>query len=276
MNAKDSKKSTRVIHREYKDAEGNMQTEYKDTQENIQTEYKDDKGNINTEYKNGYVDGHLADEQNQDLRVEHADKNISKGLLIGIIVTCVTGLTAGTIYFLTKLNNPQPVSIINVPNYKSNPAPIPTPPQIKVVEKPIVTIVPIPQSKTPESTVNITANPSASNPSSKPENIDVAKPPNDSNASVPKPVLVSPPNGNVTSPTLTITDSDLKSEILKQFENNLPNNQLIVEVKNGDVTVSGTATTPEQLQQIQPLLQSIQGIGKVDITAKVISKSVAK
>jgi hypothetical protein len=275
VNAKDSKKSPRVIHREYKDPQGNIRTEYKDPQGNIHTEYQDPQGNIHS-YKSGHVDGHLAEEQNQDVRESRADKNISKGVLIGVIVTCVAGLTAGTIYFLTKLNNPQPVSVINVPTYESTPAPSPPPQQVRVVEQPIVKVVPVPQTQAPGSTENITVQPSASNPSSKQESINAAKPSNNSGTSVPKPTAVSPSKGNVTSPTLTKTDSDLKTEILKQFQDNLPNNQLIVEVKNGEVTVSGTVATPEQLQQIQPLLKSIQGIGKVDMTATVASKGVAE
>ena len=263
MNANDREKLTWVIHREYKDAQGNIHTEYKDTQGNIHS------------YKNGYIDGHLAEEQSQDVRVKRADKNISKGVLIGVIVTCVVGLTAGTIYLLTKLNNPQPVSVINVPTYESTPAPSPPPQQVRVVEQPIVTIVPVPQAQAPGSKENITTEPSASNPSSKQASTNASKPSKNSDASVPKQVAVSPSNGSVT-PNLTKTDSDLKNEILKQFQNNLPNNQLIVEVKNGEVTVSGTAATPEQLQQIQPLLKSIQGIGKVNVTATVASKGVAK
>ncbi|WP_124975851.1 BON domain-containing protein [Aphanothece sacrum] len=38
---------------------------------------------------------------------------------------------------------------------------------------------------------------------------------------------------------------------MTKFNNNLFNYQLIVEVKNGEVTISGTAATPEELQQIQ-------------------------
>ncbi|WP_081980605.1 BON domain-containing protein [Neosynechococcus sphagnicola] len=65
------------------------------------------------------------------------------------------------------------------------------------------------------------------------------------------------------------TDSNLKNEIVKQFQTKFPNNQLQVEVKNGDVTVSGTATSQEQFQEIQPLLRTIQGVKKVEMTATV-------
>jgi osmotically-inducible protein OsmY len=74
---------------------------------------------------------------------------------------------------------------------------------------------------------------------------------------------------------LSPTDRDLQKEILTRFDNNLPNHQLIVEVNNGQITVSGTVATPEQLEQIEPLLKSIEGIEKVDITATVASKGTA-
>jgi hypothetical protein len=261
MKTKDSKNSSWVIYREYRDAIGNIHTEYKDTEGNIHF------------YTNGSSDSQLAE--------EYGDRNISKGLLMGVIVTCVVGLTAGTIYFLTKLNNPPPVpvSVINTTD-KATPAPSPPAPQVKIVEKPIITIVPVPQAQKSDSTVNVTANPSASNPSSKQENVNTVKPSEKSGASVPKPIVVTPKDSVTTTttttttptPTPTKTDSDLKTEILKQFQNNLANNKLTVEVKNGQVTISGTVTTPEQLQQIQPLLKSIQGIKKADVNATVASK----
>jgi osmotically-inducible protein OsmY len=59
---------------------------------------------------------------------------------------------------------------------------------------------------------------------------------------------------------------------LKQFKTSLPNHQLVVEVDNGNVTVSGMAATPEQLQRIQPVLGTIKGVGMVDITATAPAK----
>jgi hypothetical protein len=312
MNTNDNKINPKVVYREYKDSEGNIQTEYKDSEGNIHTEYTESQTNTHS-YENGYVDGNIAERQSEDVRGSHADKNTSKGLLIGVIVTCVAGLTAGTIYFLTKQNSPEPAPVVIMPISKTNPKPTPSPPQVKVVEKPVVTIVkvpvpqaqtekpvvtivkvpvpqaqtekpvvttvkvPVPQAQTDKTTVNINTNPSPSNPPSKPVAIETRKPEPIAVTPSPKPEPVeeTPTSGSnrpVVSPTLIKTDSDLKTEILKQFEDNLPNNQLIVEVKNGDVKVSGTAATPEQLQGIQPLLKSIEGIGKVEMKATVALK----
>jgi BON domain len=276
MNAKDNQKSTRLIHREYKDSEGNLCTEYKDSQGNIYTEYRDSLGNFHSD-KNGYIDGKLAEAHIQDVRVDRADKNTSKGLLIGVIVTTVVGLTTGVIYFLNDLKNPQPVSVVSVPTYKTDPKPNSTPEQVKVVEKEVVKIVqvpvpvPTPEAKSNQSTVNITVKPSESNlaPKQGNTNAPAVKPPQKPSVSAPKPAAIPSSNNNVTSATPAKTDGDLKNEILMQFKNNLPNNQLKVDVKNGAVAVSGNVETQEQMQQIQPLLNSIQGIKKLDVTASI-------
>lgn len=233
MNAKDLAKSTQVFHQEYEDAEGNTHTEYKDVQENIHSdyEYKDAQGNLHFD-ENGYIDSQLAAEEEdiQDIQESRADKNVSKEILIGVIVTCVAGLSVGAIYFLTQQNNERPIYWMNGQMgemYERNQ--VPNPPSEQVKE------------------------------------------PMEQASQAPSPAPKSATNSN-----LSKRDSDLKKEILTKLNNNLPNHQLMVEVKNGEVTVSGTVATPEQLQQIQSLLKSVEEIGKVDITATVASKDTAK
>lgn len=311
MNTQNSRKFPGVIHREYKDSDGNSYTEYKDSKGNIHTEYTEPQKNT-TAYNNGYVEGNLANEQRQDIQESRTDKNVSKGLLIGVIVTCVAGLTAGTIYFLTKHNDPEPAPVVIMPTSQTNPKATQPSPQIRVVEKPVVTIVkvPVPQDQSDKATVNITTNPPVSNPSAKPipvavipaakpipvvvtpaakplpvaviptvKPIPVAVTPAVKPIPVvvtptvkPEPIVITstaPTDTNAVNPTPIKSDRDLKTEILKEFKDNLPNNQLMVEVKNGDVMVSGTTTTLEQLQQIQPLLKSIEGIGKIELKVTV-------
>jgi hypothetical protein len=285
MNTGNNRKNPRVIYKEYTDSDGNIRTEYKDAKGNIYTEYQDALGNFHTDQQDS-INHKLADARIQDTRVDNAvaqiersDKNISKGLLIGVIVTTVAGLVAGVIYFLNDLNNPQPVPIVTIPTEKVDPNPTP----IKVVEKEVIKIVPVqvpvptpmptvkvpeaktPKAKTPETnnnpTVNnnITVKPSESSPASSTNNTPTAKP----NETKVKPVVI--PNNSVK----TKNDGDLKNEIVKTFQGNLPNHQLKVEVKNGEVIVSGNVETQEQMQQIQPLLTSIEGIKKVNVTASI-------
>ncbi|NCO75015.1 MAG: BON domain-containing protein [Cyanobacteria bacterium] len=280
MNPKDNKNFTRVIHREYTDPQGNIRTEYKDIKGNIYTEYRDSQGNFHTD-QNQSVNGKLADAHIQDVRVEHADKNISKGLLIGVIVTTVAGLIAGVIYFLNDVNNPQPISVINIPAEKPEKND-PSPPQIKVVEKEVVKIVPVevpvqtsptvvekvPEAQNNPSTVNnnITVKPSESNPPPKESSTKTpaAKPAQNPTPSPTKPVVIPLSNDNAIK-----NDGDLKNEILKQFKNNLPNNQLKVDVKTGVVIVSGNVDSQEQMQKIEPLLKSVKGIKKLEINATI-------
>lgn len=285
MNTRDNRKIPRVVYREYTDSDGNIRTEYKDAKGNIYTEYQDANGTFHTDEQNS-INHKLADARIQDARVDNAvsqidrsDKNISKGLLMGVIVTTVAGLIAGVIYFLNDLNNPQPVPIVTIPTEKVNPNSTP----IKVVEKEVVKIVPVqvpvatpvpsvkaPEAKTPEAKVpetknnptvtnNITVKPSESNPASNTNNTPVAKP----SEPMAKPVVIQ--NNSVKGKS----DSVLKNEIVKTFQGNLPNHQLKVEVKNGEVIVSGNVETQEQMQQIQPLLSSIEGIKKVNVMASI-------
>jgi hypothetical protein len=276
------KKSNKIILREYKDSQGNLHTEYKDSLGNIHNEYKDPQGNLHTNnvddpdnahsYKSGYTDGHFAQERRDEEKEVLEDDNKSKGLLIGVIVACVAGLTAGTIYFMTRDNTPPPLPVVVAPINQSSPTPTPTPPEpeVRIVEKPVVTIVPAPapQNQPNESTVNITTNPPASNPS------ETAKPsPEAPNTPTTAPVATPPPAPAPTptpAPIVAKTDNQLTSEILKHLQNNLSDNQLKVLVKDGAVTISGTVVNQEQLQQIQPLLRSIQGIKSLNITATVL------
>jgi len=263
------------LHRQYKDPEGNLHGEYTDAQGNFHTEYTDAQGNLHRQYKdpqgnihaedNGHnvlvksasdnpsrTDGYLAEERLQNARLARNDNNRVQGILIAVIVACVAGLTAGAIYFMTKQNNPEPASVMNLPIRASTQSPSPAPQQVRIIEQPVVTIVRVPQTQAPAATKTIVIQqPATANPPAQP------KTPVQSSA------------GNGTSPTLARSDSDLKAEILKQFQAKLPEHQLIVEVKGAVVTVSGTVGTPEELQRIQPLLRSIWGIDKVNMKATV-------
>lgn len=291
MNTGNNRNNPREIYREYTDSDGNIRTEYKDAKGNIYTEYHDALGNFHSDQQD-LVNSKLADARIQDARVDRevahidrADNNTSKGLLIGVIVTTVVGLTAGVLYFLNDVNDPQPVPVVTIPTERSNPNPNPNP--TTIVEKEVVKVVPVPvptpvpSAKTPETKApetkapeakapetnnnptvnnNITVKPSESNPA-KPSESNQAPSTNKTPAA--KPVVI--PNNTVKAKD----DGVLRNEILKTFQGNLPNHQLKVEVKNGEVVVSGNVETQEQMQQIQPLLTSIEGIKKVNVMASI-------
>ncbi|MGL5034943.1 MAG: hypothetical protein ACRC6M_14200, partial [Microcystaceae cyanobacterium] len=176
LNTKSSERATWVIHREYTDSQGNLYVEYKDTKGIIHTEMKNPTDNAQS-YQQGYVAGQIIEENNQDEQIsqtKRADKNISQGLLLGVIVTCVAGLSAGIIYFLVNANQPQPATIINVPRQESSPVPSPLT-VAPVAPQPVVKIVPVPQTQPREVKVNITTQPAPSKPQAKSEKVKVTK-----------------------------------------------------------------------------------------------------
>ena len=69
------------------------------------------------------------------------------------------------------------------------------------------------------------------------------------------------------------TDLQLKDEIIRKFNEQFSNSQLLVDVNQGNVKISGTVTTPEQLEKIQPLVRSMEGVKtiNVEVTLKISS-----
>jgi hypothetical protein len=242
---------------------------------------------VGREYQQGYVTGQVVEENKQDKQLnqtKQADKNISQGLLLGVIVTCVAGLGAGIIYFLVKTNLPQSATIINVPRQQNSPIPSPLP---SAAPPPVVKIVPVPQIQPREVKVNVTTQPEPSKPQAKTETVKVTKPsvkastkeisPAPSNvtnnvtnttntkpADAPKAAVT---DDNMSNPKPTRSDRDLKNEITRTFQEQFSDNKLMVEVNQTNVVVSGSVATPEQLKRIKPLLLSIQGIGNIKIVA---------
>ncbi len=66
-------------------------------------------------------------------------------------------------------------------------------------------------------------------------------------------------------------DSDLESLVRNQLEKNLPASNLTIDAEEGAVTISGTVTDQNQLSQVAPLAQSVQGVKSVDVKATVAS-----
>lgn len=64
-------------------------------------------------------------------------------------------------------------------------------------------------------------------------------------------------------------DGDLESEVRSKLEANLPASQLVVEAKDGAVTVTGTVPTQEQFDRIEPLAKEIKGVQAVNVDVEV-------
>lgn len=79
----------------------------------------------------------------------------------------------------------------------------------------------------------------------------------------------------VTDPTVESSvqenqdNSDLSKEVGKMLKENLPTSNLEVKNQEGVVTVGGTVTSQEELQQIEPLTKGVKGVKGVNVEANV-------
>lgn len=64
-------------------------------------------------------------------------------------------------------------------------------------------------------------------------------------------------------------DSDLASQVRGKLEANIPKGKLTVEAKDAAVTVSGSVTSQDQLNKIEPLARQIKGVKNVLVRAVV-------
>ena len=74
---------------------------------------------------------------------------------------------------------------------------------------------------------------------------------------------------NVTGGDAIRADGDLKSEVRSKLEVNITKGELIVEAKDGLVTVGGTVPNQKDLAKIEPLAKQIKGVKQVNVTATV-------
>ncbi|WP_414621462.1 BON domain-containing protein [Calothrix sp. CCY 0018] len=63
--------------------------------------------------------------------------------------------------------------------------------------------------------------------------------------------------------------SDLSKEVSKKLKENLPASNLEVTEQEGVVTVGGTVSSPEELQQVEPLTTGVKGVKGVNVEANV-------
>jgi hypothetical protein len=63
--------------------------------------------------------------------------------------------------------------------------------------------------------------------------------------------------------------SDLSKEVSKKLKENLPASNLEVKEEEGVVTVGGTVSSAEELQQIEPLTTDVKGVKGVNVEANV-------
>lgn len=172
--------SREISQQSYNDANGHTHTNVTRTEETV-----NNVPNPNS-YQNGYVHGRVAENHYQEeVLSERDNENASRGLLLGILLTSLAALTAGTVWFLNQRNNEvvEPVAPIVVPAPDTKPDPKP-PQQVnqppkqettiieKIKEVPVPVAVPQkqapapqPSAPAPQQNVNITVpNPASQQP----------------------------------------------------------------------------------------------------------------
>ncbi|MEM7713703.1 MAG: BON domain-containing protein [Cyanobacteria bacterium P01_A01_bin.68] len=63
--------------------------------------------------------------------------------------------------------------------------------------------------------------------------------------------------------------SDLSKEVSKKLKENLPTSNLEVKEQEGVVTVGGTVSSQEELQQVEPLTKGVKGVKGVNVEANI-------
>lgn len=66
-----------------------------------------------------------------------------------------------------------------------------------------------------------------------------------------------------------LADNDVSSLVRNELEKAIPGSQLLVESKDGVVTISGKVATEAELQKIEPTAKAVQGVKGVTVKATV-------
>ncbi|MDZ7960422.1 MAG: BON domain-containing protein [Aulosira sp. DedQUE10] len=76
---------------------------------------------------------------------------------------------------------------------------------------------------------------------------------------------------NTKTTAKTTTETTAKSLILSKLSEKIPGSKLVVEDKDGVVTVKGTVPTAADIKKIEPLVKEQKGVKSVKVEAKAAS-----
>ncbi|MUL38779.1 hypothetical protein [Gloeocapsopsis dulcis] len=173
-NPNDYKSYNRERQETHTDANGNTHTNVIRTNETLSG------ASSNVEaYREGYVQGQVSENYQEEVLAVRDNENASRGLLLGILLASLAALTAGGIWLLNQRNEPVPTNtniVVPAPNSEPSPAASPVPENRttiidRVREVPVPVPVPQQQAPAPEAPdVNITLpSPAAPVPATQPE-----------------------------------------------------------------------------------------------------------
>jgi len=150
-NPNEPKNYGREVRQEsYNDVDGHTHTHVTRTSETV-----NNVSNPNA-YSDGYVEGRVDENLYQgEVLAERDNENAGRGLLLGILLTSLAALTAGTIWYFNQRDDVDPVPTIVLPN--SQPAPSPSPEakqETTIIERtrdvPVPVVVPQQQAPAPQ------------------------------------------------------------------------------------------------------------------------------
>ncbi|MDZ8105366.1 MAG: hypothetical protein RM338_07020 [Nostoc sp. DedQUE12a] len=166
-------KNSEVSQETYTGTNGNTHTHLTRTTETV----KNNTTNPNS-YQNGYVEGRNTERRYQQANLAERDENnTTNGLLMGIIITSLSGLIIGGLWYFNQVNNAAvdnsaPVTTPAPTNSNATPTEPPQP-QTTIIERtrevPVPVPVPqqqaVPPSAPPQPDINITVPPQQPAPS---------------------------------------------------------------------------------------------------------------
>ncbi|MEJ1937706.1 BON domain-containing protein [Nostoc sp. NIES-2111] len=67
----------------------------------------------------------------------------------------------------------------------------------------------------------------------------------------------------------TKTEGDLKAAVSKKLQVGIPGNKLVVENKQGEITLKGVAKSQQEIEKAEKLIKDVKGVKSVKVEAKV-------
>lgn len=144
-NYNDRDRYNREIYPNHDDTSGDSRVPRHTTQVTDNINQRERPLPSNMAYRDGFIQGRLSENRiNSQRQWERDNDNAGRGLLIGILLTSLLGLTIGTVFMLNQRNNEANNRVPTLVVPRTNPAPAQSP-QVRerVIERDRV--VPVPQ-----------------------------------------------------------------------------------------------------------------------------------
>jgi hypothetical protein len=202
---------TNPNEREPYNREVNRET-YTDSNGNTQTHITRNTETANNRYANGYVDGRRLE---QNYQADRDNENTATGLIFGIVLTSLVGLSAGAFWYFnqnnTTVDSTTPVET-PLPAATASPSISPQPQQTTIIERTREVPVVVPQQQVTPS------------PTNSPPQVNITVPPQPSVRVTVPPVAPNTPAPTRTTTPSTNTQASPSPSITTEAEDQSPSN----------------------------------------------------